>query len=420
MRELYWVYVYTIELWKMILIMRGILGIEPVRKRQVLVFQIPAVLGVLVSYRLQLPVNMVIVLCMVLSAWIYFNKFFLPIFTWLGMSILDFLIGLFIIFFAQMDFLTAYASNHFADLVEILSFILIFVIITIRKKFELKKIRYSYSDAALAALVLIGVIACIGPFLSEGFQNWTSIGKRLEILLGFLLMLIGISSIIYRISTVRQKQEQFEQQMLWNERLLNEQKKYYELLLQKEEMTKKIRHDMKSQLGCLGRFLENEEYERAKEYLGELIGGIQRLNILVSTGNDVVDIVVNDIVQGEKIHLNWKGRIPSKLNMTNAEICILFSNLLKNAAEAVRDVKDKTVNVTIKVKGHHLLLEESNQTSNPVIIEEGRLKTTKHDKEKHGIGSQNVREIVEKYNGSVSYYCEAQIFRVNIILLDAI
>lgn len=420
MRELYWVYVYTIELWKMILIMRGILGIEPVRKRQVLVFQIPAVLGVLVSYRLQLPVNMVIVLCMVLSAWIYFNKFFLPIFTWLGMSILDFLIGLFIIFFAQMDFLTAYASNHFADLVEILSFILIFVIITIRKKFELKKIRYSYSDAALAALVLIGVIACIGPFLSEGFQNWTSIGKRLEILLGFLLMLIGISSIIYRISTVRQKQEQFEQQMLWNERLLNEQKKYYELLLQKEEMTKKIRHDMKSQLGCLGRFLENEEYERAKEYLGELIGGIQRLNILVSTGNDVVDIVVNDIVQGEKILLNWKGRIPSKLNMTNAEICILFSNLLKNAAEAVRDVKDKTVNVTIKVKGHHLLLEESNQTSNPVIIEEGRLKTTKHDKEKHGIGSQNVREIVEKYNGSVSYYCEAQIFRVNIILLDAI
>lgn len=420
MRELYWVYVYTIELWKMILIMRGILGIEPVRKQQVLVFQIPAVLGVLVSYRLQLPVNMVIVLCMVLSAWIYFNKFFLPIFTWLGMSILDFLIGLFIIFFAQMDFLTAYASNHFADLVEILSFILIFVIITIRKKFELKKIRYSYSDAALAALVLIGVIACIGPFLSEGFQNWTSIGKRLEILLGFLLMLIGISSIIYRISTVRQKQEQFEQQMLWNERLLNEQKKYYELLLQKEEMTKKIRHDMKSQLGCLGRFLENEEYERAKEYLGELIGGIQRLNILVSTGNDVVDIVVNDIVQGEKIHLNWKGRIPSKLNMTNAEICILFSNLLKNAAEAVRDVKDKTVNVTIKVKGHHLLLEESNQTSNPVIIEEGRLKTTKHDKEKHGIGSQNVREIVEKYNGSVSYYCEAQIFRVNIILLDAI
>lgn len=420
MRELYWVYVYTIELWKMILIMRGILGIEPVRKRQVLVFQIPAVLGVLVSYRLQLPVNMVIVLCMVLSAWIYFNKFFLPIFTWLGMSILDFLIGLFVIFFAQMDFLTAYASNHFADLVEILSFILIFVIITIRKKFELKKIRYSYSDAALAALVLIGVIACIGPFLSEGFQNWTSIGKRLEILLGFLLMLIGISSIIYRISMVRQKQEQFEQQMLWNERLLNEQKKYYELLLQKEEITKKIRHDMKSQLGCLGRFLENEEYERAKEYLGELIGGIQRLNILVSTGNDVVDIVVNDIVQGEKILLNWKGRIPSKLNMTNAEICILFSNLLKNAAEAVRDVKDKTVNVTIKVKGHHLLLEESNQTSNPVIIEEGRLKTTKHDKEKHGIGSQNVREIVEKYNGSVSYYCEAQIFRVNIILLDAI
>lgn len=420
MRELYWVYVYAIELWKMILIMRGILGVEPSLKKQVMAFQIPAVLGVILCYRSGLPVNMVIVLFIIVSGWIYFQKFFLPIFTWLGISILDFLIGLFIIFFAQMDFQMAYASNHFADVEEVFSFVLVLIIITIRKKYQVNKIRYTYSDVALGALVLIGVIACIGPFLSEGFQNWTSFGKRLEILLGFLLMLIGISTIIIRICRVRQKQEQFEQQMLWNERLLNEQKKYYELLLQKEEMTKKIRHDMKSQLSCLGRFLEKEEYERAKEYLGELMGGIQRLNILVSTGNDVVDIVVNDIVQGENMRLNWKGRIPSKLNMTNAEICILFSNLLKNAAEAVRDVEDKTVNVTIKVKGHHLLLEESNRSSKPVIIEEGRLKTTKHDKEKHGIGSRNVREIVEKYNGSVSYYFEAQIFRVNIILLDAI
>lgn len=57
MKGLYWVYVYAIELWKMILIMRGILGIEPVRKRQVLMFQIPAVLGVLASFKYQLPVN---------------------------------------------------------------------------------------------------------------------------------------------------------------------------------------------------------------------------------------------------------------------------------------------------------------------------------------------------------------------------
>ena len=396
------------------------MGIEPARKREALFFQIPAVSAVILCCRLAFPVNRVIILFIIVSCWIYFKKFFLPIFTWLGISIMDFLIGLFIIVFAQMDFQTAYMSNHFADVEEVFSFILVLIIITVKRRFKDNKIQYTYSDIALGAMVLIGVIACIGPFLSEGFQNWTSIGKRLEMLLGFLLMLIGISVIIYRIFRVRQKQEQFEQQMLWNERLLNEQKKYYELLLKKEEMTKKIRHDMKSQLGCLGRFLEKEDYEDAKDYLGELIGGIQRLNILVSTGNDVVDIVVNDIVQGEKIQLNWKGRIPGKVKMTNAEICILFSNLLKNAAEAVRDSEDKAVNVTVKVQGHHLLLEESNQTSNQVIIEDGSLKTTKHDKEKHGIGSRNVREIAEKYNGSVLYSCEDHTFQVKIILLDVI
>lgn len=420
MKGLYWVYVYAIELWKMILIMRGILGIDPVRKRQVLLFQIPAVLGVLISFKYQLPVNIVIVMFIMLSAWIYFNKFFLSVFTWLGISIMDFLIGLFIIFFAQMDFQTAYNSNHFADVEEVFSFFLLIVIIGLRKRFEVKKIRYTYSDVALGAMVLVGVIACIGPFLSEGFENWTSIGKRLEILLGFLLMLFGISSIIYRICRVRQEQEQFEQQMLWNERLLNEQKKYYELLLQKEETTKKIRHDMKSQLGCLSRFLEKEEYGSARDYLRELTGNIERLNILISTGNDVVDIVVNDIIQSEKIELNWKGKIPSRLNMTNAEICILFSNLLKNAAEAVRDMEDKTVDVTVKINGHHLVLEESNWTMKPVIIEDGRLKTTKNDKEKHGIGSRNMIEIAEKYNGDVFFRYENGRFYVKIILLDTI
>ena len=420
MKGLYWVYVYAIELWKMILIMRGILGIEPVRKRQVLMFQIPAVLGVLVSFKYQLPVNIVIVLFIMLSAWIYFNKFFLSVFTWLGISIMDFLIGLFIIFFAQMDFQTAYNSNHFADVEEVFSFLLLIVIIALRKRFEVRKIQYTYSDVALGAMVLVGVIACTGPFLSEGFENWTSIGKRLEILLGFLLMLFGISSIIYRICRVRQEQEQFEQQMLWNERLLNEQKKYYELLLQKEETTKKIRHYMKSQLACLSRFLEKEEYGSARDYLRELTGNIKRLNILISTGNDVVDIVVNDIIQSEKIELSWKGKIPSRLNMTNAEICILFSNLLKNAAEAVRDMDDKTVDVTVKLNGHHLVLEESNRTMKPVIIEDGRLKTTKHDKEKHGIGSRNMIEIAEKYNGDVSFRFENGRFHVKIILLDTI
>ena len=420
MKGLYWVYVYAIELWKMILIMRGILGIDPVRKRQVLLFQIPAVLGVLISFKYQLPVNIVIVIFIMLSAWIYFNKFFLSVFTWLGISIMDFLIGLFIIFFAQMDFQTAYNSNHFADVEEVFSFFLLIVIIGLRKRFEVKKIQYTYSDVALGAMVLVGVIACIGPFLSEGFENWTSIGKRLEILLGFLLMLFGISSIIYRICRVRQEQEQFEQQMLWNERLLNEQKKYYELLLQKEEMTKKIRHDMKSQLGCLSRFLEKEEYGSARDYLCELTGNIERLNILISTGNDVVDIVVNDIIQSEKIELNWKGKIPSRLNMINAEICILFSNLLKNAAEAVRDIEDKTVDVTVKLNGHHLVLEESNWTMKPVIIEDGRLKTTKNDKEKHGIGSRNMIEIAEKYNGDVFFRYENGRFYVKIILLDTI
>ena len=333
---------------------------------------------------------------------------------------MDFLIGLFIIFFAQMDFQTAYNSNHFADVEEVFSFLLLIVIIALRKRFEVRKIQYTYSDVALGAMVLVGVIACTGPFLSEGFENWTSIGKRLEILLGFLLMLFGISSIIYRICRVRQEQEQFEQQMLWNERLLNEQKKYYELLLQKEETTKKIRHDMKSQLACLSRFLEKEEYGSARDYLRELTGNIKRLNILISTGNDVVDIVVNDIIQSEKIELSWKGKIPSRLNMTNAEICILFSNLLKNAAEAVRDMDDKTVDVTVKLNGHHLVLEESNRTMKPVIIEDGRLKTTKHDKEKHGIGSRNMIEIAEKYNGDVSFRFENGRFHVKIILLDTI
>lgn len=55
---------------------------------------------------------------------------------------------------------------------------------------------------------------------------------------------------------------------------------------------------------------------------------------------------------------------------------------------------------------------------NPVVgkVDINELRTTKADKENHGLGLKNIKSIVQKYEGNFQIEIENQIFRVKIYL----
>ena len=207
------------------------------------------------------------------------------------------------------------------------------------------------------------------------------------------------------------------------DKLLNTQKSYYQARLEEEGQARKINHDIKGHLYCLYVLIENNDYLLAKKYLEQIGNIVYYKNKTLLTGYYLTDIIANDIANRNKdIKLIWEGIFPNKTKMLDSDICAIFYNLLKNSVDAVKNiaVKEKNINIIIKVYKKTVYLTISNITEKPVIINDNVLLTTKVDKVNHGYGSQIIKDIANKYGGCVKYYCKNNIFKSEIFLLDIV
>lgn len=172
---------------------------------------------------------------------------------------------------------------------------------------------------------------------------------------------------------------------------------------EQQEDTIKFRHDWKNHMLLLQEMLEKEEYGKAENYFRDLTASTSKSVHKIATGNELLDMILStkmNELEANEITLQCKGALSDFNFMKYADACILLSNLIDNAVEA-----------NIKVKGQHYILLTAKKTEQLFYLEirnpmEGKLQqendrilTTKTEKENHGIGLQNVYDILEKYNG---------------------
>ena len=89
-----------------------------------------------------------------------------------------------------------------------------------------------------------------------------------------------------------------------------------------------------------------------------------------------------------------------------AYMVVLLSNLLDNAIEACQqyDKDDKAIHV-MAVAQQDFFISVRN-TSEPVVIINGSIPTTKPEPQMHGFGLANIRLILEKYSGEYTMFYE--------------
>ena len=92
------------------------------------------------------------------------------------------------------------------------------------------------------------------------------------------------------------------------------------------------------------------------------------------------------------------------MQISDADLAGLLSNGLKNACEAAeRCAEKREVFVLIKSYKKMLFLEIRNSAMEAPRVQDGQLLTSKQDKENHGIGTQNMQQVVEKYDGTLTW-----------------
>ena len=192
-----------------------------------------------------------------------------------------------------------------------------------------------------------------------------------------------------------------------------------EVIMESQNRVRALRHDMKNHILALQILVQRKEAEETDKYLDSMKNFMTNPEEYVKTGNDAVDSLLNYKIQKADEVLNvveTKISIPEQLRLRSFDLNVLLGNLLDNAIDASMQTEDKKLKITIKLDKGILFLNICNSCQ---MIADGKknfLETTKEDKANHGIGLKNVRRIVEKYHGDITFFYENNIIQTDVMM----
>lgn len=200
--------------------------------------------------------------------------------------------------------------------------------------------------------------------------------------------------------------------------------KAYKMLEEQYSQSERLRHDLKNHIIALSGLLENREWEKMSSYLKNMEGSAALENFEEVTGNKVVDVLLYQKRQmAEKNNILWECdvQIPEKCNINEFDLCVLFGNILDNAVEACERIqgsrtgcRSKFIHIQAGMVKKCFFLEVKNITGGVCNNAAGH--TRKENPKEHGIGLLNVRDVVNRHNGTMHIEVQDAVFIISVLI----
>ncbi len=179
----------------------------------------------------------------------------------------------------------------------------------------------------------------------------------------------------------------------------------------------KLFHDFHNHIAFLRHLLSNAKLEEAMQYLDELQTPVQKITKTIWTGDEMVDYIINSKAATAKEHnIQYEAQVefPRHTNLRSVDLCAILGNLLDNALEAAEQVPEKEerfIQLTIRRINQMLIIKVENSFSNPIILQDGVLTTSKVKNGLHGWGLKSAQAAAEKYDGTVQTSYKDKVFK---------
>lgn len=138
------------------------------------------------------------------------------------------------------------------------------------------------------------------------------------------------------------------------------------------------------------------------EYLERIKARSDVVRPTINTGNIALDAILSskkELAESKGIKFITKLQIPENLAIKPDDISIIFGNALDNAIEANEIVPENDRYIEVKLLYDKLLFCKISNSCMPLGNKE--FKTRKLDKENHGFGMENIKSVINGYNGEV-------------------
>ncbi len=187
---------------------------------------------------------------------------------------------------------------------------------------------------------------------------------------------------------------------------------------------RKIRHDLRHHFLMITQFLKDGQIEDAQSYIDQYYKALPFEESLTYCEHYATNALLTYYCQLAKdyhIKVDVHLHMPSEISISTEDLTVVLGNLLENAVHANVEgqMEEPQFDQWIRIAGHYedstLTLTIKNPSLHLAELDStGQYLSTKH--EGAGIGVRSVRDVVEKYHGSIKIEQLNHTFSVSLIM----
>jgi hypothetical protein len=289
--------------------------------------------------------------------------------------------------------------------------------------------RFSKKQSSLKSLydifsfIIIPILALV--LIESGMELFQSTGFDKNLLFFILLIIIATIAIVVLFAFLLTKANR--DQRIKTDLLLSEQREelYKASVLSSSEQLdrmSKIKHDMKNDLNSIGQLIEEGRVDEAAAFCRDRGESIARIDTPVNTDNPTLNAILNvEINKARAQDIDFVYTVTDSLGfMTASDIVSVIGNLCDNAIEYLGGIEPKMrkMSLNITVKNGYRFITCRNSVSGSVLADNPQMTTTKDDRSLHGKGVAILKDMAEKYHGSLSYREDDGMLEATLIVRD--
>lgn len=178
-------------------------------------------------------------------------------------------------------------------------------------------------------------------------------------------------------------------------------------------------HDTKHMVLYLKNSISEHRLEDAMSQLEKFEKSIQNVQKIVWTGFDFPDFMINTKkVLMDEIGIRFRLDVDlTHIPVDDAEIGVILGNLLDNAIEAAKKCEPEKREIYLKMcnRNEMFYLRMHNSSTHLPMLRNGKFVSSKQG-DVHGYGIENVKTLVEQYQGSIDFQYDKTFFEVTILI----